>query len=87
MPKWIQRPGSPIDVATTSTKAATSWRVTRSRSFTASTVNDARSRHARASASGITPSSDHASTARSSISSQFAIRVWSDHTSAISGTS
>ena len=28
-PKWIQRPSGPIDSATTSTNAATSWRVTR----------------------------------------------------------
>ena len=87
IPKWIQRPSSPIDAATTSTNAATSCRVTASRSRTASTVNDARSRHAAASAAGIAPSSAHASTASSSISSQFAIRASSDQMAATSGTS
>ena len=38
-PKWIQRPASPAEAASTSTNAATSWSVTRSRSSTASTVN------------------------------------------------
>ena len=37
-PKWIQRPAGPADPLRTSTKAATSWSVTASRSFTASTV-------------------------------------------------
>ena len=37
-PKWIQRPASPAEAASTSTKAATSWSVIRSRSWTASTV-------------------------------------------------
>ena len=86
-PKWIQRPSSPIEAATTSTNAATSWRVTASRSRTASTVNDARCRQAAASAAGTVPSAPRASTARSSISSQFAIRVASDQMSATSGTS
>ena len=36
-PKWIQRPASPAEAASTSTNAATSWSVTRSRSLTAST--------------------------------------------------
>ncbi len=38
-PKWIQRPAGPADAPSTSTNAATSWSVTRSRSLTASTVN------------------------------------------------
>jgi hypothetical protein len=38
-PKWIHRPGGPTLALSTSTNAATSWSVTRSRSFTASTVN------------------------------------------------
>ena len=38
-PKWIQRPPGPALSCSTSTKAATSWSVTRSRSCTASTVN------------------------------------------------
>ena len=38
-PKWIQRPAGPADAPSTSTNAATSWSVTASRSFTASTVN------------------------------------------------
>ena len=38
-PKWIQRPAAPADSPSTSTKAATSWSVTFSRSRTASTVN------------------------------------------------
>ena len=37
-PKWIQRPPGPALAWRTSTKAATSWSVTRSRSLTASTV-------------------------------------------------
>ena len=38
-PKWIQRPAGPAEAASTSTNAATSWSVTRSRSAMASTVN------------------------------------------------
>ena len=38
-PKWIQRPASPAEDASTSTNAAMSWSVVRSRSFTAATVN------------------------------------------------
>ena len=38
-PKWIQRPAGPAEAPSTSTKAATSWSVTLSRSLTASTVN------------------------------------------------
>jgi hypothetical protein len=38
-PKWIQRPAGPALALSTSTNAATSWSVTRSRSLTASTVN------------------------------------------------
>ena len=37
-PKWIQRPASPAEAASTSTKAATSWSVIFSRSCAASTV-------------------------------------------------
>ena len=37
-PKWIQRPAGPADAASTSTNAAVSWSVIRSRSLTASTV-------------------------------------------------
>ena len=48
-PKWIQRPAGPADAASTSTNAATSWSVTRSRSCTASTVNVARRGSPRAS--------------------------------------
>ena len=84
-PKWTQRPSGPIDAATTSTNAAMSWCVMRSRSSTSSTVNAARSRTAAASWGGMRPSSAQASTARISISSQFAIRASSDQTAAISG--
>jgi hypothetical protein len=85
-PKWIHRPAGPIASATTSTKAATSWRVTASRAITAATVNAPRSRQAPASPGGTVPSSARASTASSSISSQFARRASSDHTASISGS-
>ena len=38
-PKWIQRPASPAEEASTSTNAAMSWSVSSSRSLTACTVN------------------------------------------------
>ena len=53
--------------------AATSWLVSFSRSLTASTVNEARSRQTLAAASGTTPSADQASVAASSTSSQVSI--------------
>ncbi len=73
----IQRPSGPICAATTSTKAATSWLVTRSRSSTASTVKLARSRQAAASSADTTPASASASATASSTSSQPSIlRRW-----------
>ena len=63
-------PPAPIEAETTSTKAATSWLVVRSRSSTASTVKLARSRQAAASAAGTTPASASASVTASSTSSQ-----------------
>ena len=83
-PKWIQRPSSPIDSATTSTNAATSWLVTRSRSLTASTVNAARSRQASAASAGTFPAAAHASVAASSTSSQPRMRRSSLQTAPIS---
>ena len=75
---------------TTSTKAATSWSVTRSRSSTAATKPSstlgARTRQASASAAGTTPSCAHASVASSSISSQRPMRAWSVNSPAISGS-
>ena len=70
-PKWIQRPAGPADPLRTSTKAATSWSVTASRSFTASTVKVAPRMASRSSAVG--PSS--ASAAATSTSRQAVIRA------------
>ncbi len=76
---------------TTSTKAATSWSVTRSRSSTAATkaasTTGAADRQAMASGAGTTPSADQASVARSSISNQRPKRAMSEKTAAISGSS
>jgi hypothetical protein len=73
--------GAPMDACTTSTNAATSWSVIRSRSFTARTnaasTCGARSRHAAACSAGTTPSSANASVASSSTSSHDAILDWS----------
>src|SRR4029453_13761237 len=77
--------GRPTDSWTTSTNAATSWSVTRSRSSTAAGVTEARRRIASASAGGITPSFAPASPARSSTSSHVASRASSVNSSAISG--
>ena len=86
MPKWIHRPCSPIDAATTSTNAAMSWRVTSSRSRTASTVNDrslpARRGVVRWDRGRARPTLPRRA-ARSRASSRAA--VWSDQMSAISG--
>jgi hypothetical protein len=84
-PWCTQRPASPTDSATTSTKAATSWSVIFSRSLTASTVNEARSRITSASAGGTTPCSASASTAASSTCSQASSLRRSVHTAPISG--
>ena len=70
-PKWIQRPAGPADALSTSTKAATSWSVTASRSFTASTVKVAPRIASRSSSVG--PSS--ASAAATSTSRQAVIRA------------
>ena len=80
-PKWIQRPAGPADAASTSTKAATSWSVTRSRSCTASTVNVEARIASRSSAVG--PSS--ASAAATSTSRQASILAWSVQTAPSSG--
>jgi len=69
-----QRPCSPTDCATTSTKAATSWSVTFSRSATASTVKEALDRAASAAAAGTTPSSAQASVAANGTVSPIASR-------------
>ena len=75
---------------TTSTKAATSWSVTFSRSRTASTspgvTAGARSRTALASSSATTPSDAQASTASTSTSSQRARRAWSVNKPDIGGS-
>jgi hypothetical protein len=84
-PWCTQRPASPTDPATTSTNAATSWSVTFSRSFTASTVNEARSRISAASSDDTTPSCSSASIAASSTSSQVSSFRCSDQTAPISG--
>ena len=84
-PWWTQRPASPTEPATTSTKAATSWSVTFSRSLTASTVNEARSRIAAASSSGTTPCSESTSTTASSTWSHVSNLRRSDQTAPISG--
>ena len=70
-PKWIQRPAGPADAASTSTNAATSWSVTASRSFTASTVKVALRIASRSAAVG--PSS--AAAAATSTSRQALIRA------------
>ena len=80
-PWWIQRPAGPALSASTSTKAATSWSVTRSRSATASTVKVAARIASRS--SGVGPAiSSQAATSTWRIASK---RAWSDHTSASSG--
>ena len=89
-PKWIHEPaGGPMRSCTTSTNAATSWSVVRSRSATAATkassTTGARSRHATASAAGTMPRTACASVASSSTSSQRRKRVVSLHTATISG--
>ena len=81
-PKWIQRPAGPADEASTSTKAATSWSVTASRSFTASTVKVAFWIASRSAAVG--PSS--ASAAATSTSRQAVIRASSVQIGAELGT-
>ena len=74
---------------TTSTKAATSWSVTRSRSAQAATkassTTGASDRARAASGDGTTPSADHASAASSSISNQRPRRAVSLKMAAISG--
>src|SRR5918994_6387327 len=76
-------------VCTTSTNAATSWSVVRSRSRTAATnapsTSGALARHAAASSAGTIPSSAWASVASSSTSSHRPKRVVSAQTTAISG--
>ena len=74
-----------------STKAATSWLVTRSRASisatsAAVTMPAVRSLMAATSGAGTVPSSDHASTARTSTSSQAEKRASSLHSEAISGS-
>ena len=72
-PKWIQRPAGPAEAASTSTNAATSWSVTFSRSWTASTVKLAARIASRSWDVG--PSS--ASAAATSTSRQASIFAWS----------
>ena len=84
-PWWTQRPSSPIEAATTSTNAATSWSVICSRSLTASTVKLARSRTTAASAAGTAPASASASTTASSTASQPSSFACSDQTAPMSG--
>ena len=83
-PWWIQRAAGPSTRSwTTSTKAAVSWSVTRSRASTAATSKPARSRTTAASSAGTTPSLASASTARTSTSSQVAYRSSSANRRAI----
>jgi hypothetical protein len=63
-PKWIQRPGGPALALSTSTNAATSWSVTRSRSLTSATVNVAARIASRSSGAGPAISSDAATSTR-----------------------
>jgi hypothetical protein len=78
-PKWIQRPEGPALRLRTSTKAATSWSVTRSRSLTACTVNVA-ARIARRSPS-VGP--DSSSAAATSTRRQASMRASSVHSAPI----
>jgi hypothetical protein len=78
-PKWIQRPAGPALALSTSTNAATSWSVTRSRSRTASTLNVAARIAARSSAEGPGISSQ----AATSTSRQVSIRASSDQSAPI----
>lgn len=78
-------PGSPTEAATTSTKAATSWSVTFSRSSTASTVNAAFARASAAASGGTAPSAAQASVAASSTSSQLCSFASGVQTAPISG--
>ena len=80
-PKWIQRPASPAEAASTSTNAATSWSVTFSRCLTASTVKVAPRIASRSAFDG--PSS--AIAAATSTSRQASILAWSVHSSPSSG--
>ena len=70
-PWWIQRPAGPAEAASTSTNAAVSWSVTRSRSSIASTVNVA-VRIASSSLSVGPSISSHAATSTSRIASKWA---------------
>ena len=80
-PKWIHRPGGPADSASTSTNAAMSWSVTRSRSLTASTVNVAERMASRSASVGPAISSQAATSTRRHAS----MRAWSVQTAPISG--
>ena len=80
-PKWIQRPDGPALSLSTSTNAATSWSVTRSRSFTASTVNVAARIAARSSGVGPGISSQAATSTRR----QASMRASSVQSAPISG--
>jgi hypothetical protein len=78
-PKWIQRPAGPALALRTSTNAATSWSVTFSRSWTASTVNVAARIASRSAAVGPAISSQ----AATSTCRQASMRAASVHTAPI----
>ena len=89
-PKWMYEPaGAPMRSWTTSTKAATSWSVTFSRSSTSCTKTSstvgALARQVAASSAGTTPSAAWASVASSSTSSHMAKRAVSLKSAAMSG--
>ena len=81
--------GAPMRSCTTSTKAATSWSVTFSRSSTSATkmssTTGALARQVAASSCGTTPTAAWASVARSSTSSQSEKRAASLKRAAMSG--
>ena len=63
-PKCSQRPAGPALAPSTSTKAATSWSVTASRSWTAATVNVAARMASRSASVGPSSSSAQATSTR-----------------------
>ena len=80
-PKWIHRPAGPALSLSTSTKAATSWSVTCSRSATAFTVKVALRIAPRSWSVG--PSSSSA--AATSTCRHVSIRAWSVHSAPMAG--
>ncbi len=87
-PKWIQRPASPALADSTSTNAATSWSVVRSRSLTASTVNVAARIASSSAAVGPSPSPSSAgssSQAATSTRRHVSMRASSVHRAPSSG--